>query len=202
MLVSFGHVDLSEFMRFAASCLSEMGFLGVAGSDMMKILPFWSAGGGLPRSRSQYSPWKAGVKEIHRDFENFYIGVVNHGQGSVRLWAQWSGRRDVRKPGLSGALGPRASTKVDDASVTVTRSDDRRQARVLFNDGSSQPLIDVAKEAGRITELQICTCLSHGVAAVAEVTDNEKNERSYHWATAWVNPWQKVVRPWPFTSRE
>jgi hypothetical protein len=104
-------------------------------------------------------------------------------------------RLDVRKPGVSGMLGPRDSTKVDDAYVTMTASDDRRQARVLFGDGTSQPLVDVPKGAGRITELQICTWLSRGVAVVAEVTNDEKKERSYHWATAWVNPWQKVVRP-------
>jgi hypothetical protein len=102
-------------------------------------------------------------------------------------------RLHVRKPGMSGALGPQASTTIDDVSVTVTTSEDGRQARLSFGEGTSRTLIDVAQGAGRITELQVCTWLRNGVAVVAEVTTEERKERSYYWATTWVNPWQKVV---------
>jgi hypothetical protein len=100
---------------------------------------------------------------------------------------------EVRKPGSSGAPGPQASTKVDGGHVTVTASEDGRQAQILFGDGSSRTLIDVAKGAGRITELQICTWVHSGVAVVAEVTSEERKERSYYWATCWANPWRGMI---------
>jgi hypothetical protein len=50
-----------------------MGFLGVAGSDMVKALLFGFAGGSFPRSRNQYSPGKTGVKKVDVDLDNFYM---------------------------------------------------------------------------------------------------------------------------------
>ena len=103
------------------------------------------------------------------------------------------GQLDIRKAGTSSSLGPQASTRNDDGIVTVTTSDDGRQARIAFDDGTSHALIEVEKGAGRITELRICKWLSIGVAVVAEVTSAQRQERSYYWATAWVSPSRRIV---------
>ena len=102
----------------------------------------------------------------------------------------------MRDPGLApperaprSTQRPRASATLGDQEVIevlATPTADGRGVRVSVVGDEGGGTIRLPGSGGRVTELRIAPWVRHGVAVVAEVTDEATGDVSYYWRTAWL----------------